>query len=194
MVGNPCHAMGKEHHSFFKRTLVAYVTLFSMCQTEATPSYAWTDNVKEGKSGNALDRNILDEYWLGGGTPRYGHGGLDGFLLNYDAMGRRIGAYVYGNEEDNEILGLKVDGVEDLRIVGRTVIGGKDHFLITQLDPEDGSGWQRAFGKDGNQQAQAVDTLPNGVSVSVGWTNSTGGGRWVGDVGHQGECCGGGYI
>lgn len=177
LTSNPSHANQQKRSSFLKGTLVTFVTLLSMRQSEATPWYAWSDNVGGGNQewGHALDLNSMGDYWLAGATSSYGHGGEDGFFLHYDATGQRMATYAFGDEEDNEIMGLKMDGENSFTAVGRTVISGKNHFLITHLNPEDNTGWQKAFGKDGDQQGEKVDTLPNGISVSVGHTNSSGG-------------------
>ena len=100
----------------------------------------------------------------------------EGLAIKYDALGNIEWAYTYGTPDRNESF---LDVVE--RPAGGYVIVGNSSSssysdtkaLVVAIDKDGNVTSRSLYGTKGDNQLYAIDTIPGGGYIAVGWTNSS---------------------
>ncbi len=131
-------------------------------------------------AGVAADRagNAYVVGWVAGPLPgQTSLGGDDAFLRKYDPEGQEVWTRQFGSAGDDEALGVAVDAVANVYVVGgfmhgsrlQHTIGTYDGFL-RKFDPVGQELWSRQIGQVGYTMPQAVDVDGAGNAYVTGGT------------------------
>jgi predicted secreted protein len=123
-------------------------------------------------------------YIVAGNTASFGAGGKDVWVLKLNSSGGVQWQKTYGGSKDDVASSIQLTADGGYIVAGSTAsfgAGGKDIWVL-KIDSSGSVQWQKAFGSDGDEDANAVQETSDGGYIVAGWTNSYAGIRkeaWV---------------
>jgi len=114
---------------------------------------------------------------VAGWTNSFGAGDYDVWVLRLDENGNVKWQKAYGGSDSDGAIDVTIADNGDIIVAGWTYsfgVEGTDDIWILRLDENGNIKWQKAYGGNNSDGAEAVVVTENGDIIVAGWTNSFG--------------------
>jgi outer membrane protein assembly factor BamB len=137
----------------------------------------WTELYDNDYDDVALDVDVLDDggFILAGWTNPQGLTGIDAYLVRTDDEGDLVWQARYGGPFDDRFSAVRALSDGNIAAAGRYMWddrGESDNAYLVVLNGTGAEQRQRTYGGVENDNAQALDVLPDGGFILAGWTDS----------------------